>query len=161
MFEQDLDISSDVRLDFVKHHDDWCSIHRNTPRLCPELGLIESLGGARFLGAAVSAAVNIGGLGLTETGDAGVIPCFAVKSAWSWFTDDFRSNAKTFSGAVTHASGSAPALARAALHAYAFRRHDFESLASMFSSREEFIRSCGTLFAEALQLPRWESLKIV
>ena len=62
LIEKDLRLADVKSIEFVDHHPQWCSINRNNPITCPEIGMSRHKAGWRFL-------ANVIGVGLDLNAD--------------------------------------------------------------------------------------------
>lgn len=145
------------KLDFVHHHQDYCSVHRNDPAKCSELGFNSSLGGAVFLTRAAVMGVGLGQFSkhfVKENGDP-------TKELYSTLSEYYRSvSCKVdFSGSLTDESESSIAAMRAIMSAFTFGPiADAKLLCAMFQSKHVFINVAARVLAETVGLKLWDKL---
>lgn len=145
------------KLDFVNHHQDYCSVHRNAPAKCSELGSNSSLGGAVFLTRAAVTGVGLAQFSkhfVKENGD----PTKELYGALSEFYRTFSSTVH-FSGSLTAESESSIAVMRAIMSAFTFGpMADAILLCAMFQRERVFINVAARVLAETVGLKRWDKL---
>ena len=151
-----LDMLTDF--DFVKHHREWCSVHRNAPRRCGELNAEEWQGGAWLLTRAVATGIDLSrlrGLFVLENGRAH----HKLEGPLRTFLRKF--NRTCFSGTITEDSVEAEAVIRAVMSAYSFGHPDeAQVLAALFASDTNFSRSAARIMSEAVEFESWKTLSI-
>jgi hypothetical protein len=157
MIEADLPLRKVRHVDFVSHHPDWCSVHRNAPRKCAELGLLGGKGGALFLAAAAARGIDLSSLmkHLAEDDETDKLS-HRLRPALSYLARGLHK--VDFASLIEAESATGKAVARALLAALAAGNHDeAKLLAAMFKSDD-----C-TLFAVALvvaEMLGWNSRDI-
>lgn len=156
MVEDDLLITEDVVLDFVSHHDRWCSIHRNDPTKCSDLGLAEWHSAGIFLATVLADSVNFP-FQLFNNDKNYRIPR-TLEYCWS----DLKSNLTeldnvTFYGKISHKDDAALPLSRAICNAFAYSGIDeARVIISLFESNDDLAKSLAQLIARHFSLSNWQ-----
>jgi hypothetical protein len=118
--------------EFVKHHDQYCSMHRTSPSRCAELGLLASQGGARFLARAAVMNTDLRAVFSNRLREVNTAKMF-LRSAFMQLITDMTGRVEP-SGNV---SSNAIALSRAAMSAYTWgHRDEAHFLAAKFKNYE-------------------------
>lgn len=141
--------------DFVDHHSQWCSIHRNNPSKCKELGFRAHKGGAYFLSKAAMAGVDLRPV-IERLYKPQSQTQRALSGAFVEMIYSIAGFAENFSGPITASSKDAAALGRSILGAFShFRVDDAKILASKFANYGEFSKTIGTILTEATGVEDW------
>lgn len=149
MFESAIDLSHLTKISFVKHHPDFCSIHRKSPRTCADLGMQREIAGARFISRTIAADLSIANLpgliALEGRPDASV--SFAFSEIQSLI------NKADFIGTCKSNDDLAPALAYAICSAFSYGRRGIAlKLMGQFKSDSSCRKALANVFAEAIGL---------
>lgn len=149
MVEGDLSLRKSRSVDFVKHHPDWCSIHRTSPKLCNDLGMHDGHGGARFLMRAASRGIDLSPLKKLLIEDEHGALTYRVKEAVGWATTKLLN--LNYSSQIAASSDTGLAVARAVLNALAIGRVvEAQLLASLFRSESTLMKALSTVIGESL-----------
>lgn len=150
MFQDGLPVTPATKVDFVSHHDKYCSVHRYSPKKCAELGIDAHKAGGRFLAAAIATGTDISEVTFGDSRDP--FSCATVVGdAFSRMVGALKQLTKTYSGHVVSGGSEAIPLARAVLNAVAFHRDDVPTIAGLFKSEDDLIRTCSQVIAEAVK----------
>lgn len=148
MVEDDLKVRKATGVDFVKHHSEWCSEHRTSPKDCDELGLSNGKGGARFLMLAAGRGVDLSLLRKSLIEEDGELS-YRVKDALGWVAHKFQK--LNYSANVKASSDTGKAVARAVLNALAIgQKSEADLLASMFYSEGSLTKALASVIGESL-----------
>jgi hypothetical protein len=148
MIEASLPISQLRSLNFIKNGNQYCAIHRNNPTHCPEFGLLDVPGAAKFLARAATVGLSI--LKFIEKNETAR---FIARGAVSEFVY-FKSGKPK--GTVTADSPLAAALVRGFMAAYAFGHDDeAELLAGQFRNRDEFAKATAEIMTDVTGITEW------
>jgi len=161
MFEEDLIVNKHTRLDFVNHNDRYCSIHRNNPSNCKDLGRSAYHAQDIFLASVVAQSIRLKGMRLTKKEGDDTVPDLSLTTAFSslWlYLSEAVKRRGSCGGSVTTDDKLAIPLARAVLNAYAYKHNEIYSLSSLFKSKEDLMYSCAKVTAKNFRLSNWESL---
>lgn len=157
MVETDLKLTSDVRIDFVDHHNKWCSIHRYNPQDCPEVGLPSWTAAGIFLSNILARSIDIP-FQLFKNDDNDEKISKTLRYCWSALcfylteADDI-----SFIGKTTHKDEIAMALSRAICNAYANSScEEWKKLISIFKSKNHLAKSLAKLIALHFDLDDWQ-----
>lgn len=160
MVEDDLLIDEDIKLDFVTHHERWCSVHRNNPNQCSDLGLAEWHSAGKFI-ATVLADSIVFPVQLFNDDKRNGIPR-TLEYCWSGLCFNLTEfdNAK-FDGKITHKDEAAIPLSRAICNAFAYSIiEDKRVIISMFKSKQDLTKSLAKLMALHFSISNWEDFII-
>jgi hypothetical protein len=150
MFEDDIPVTESTKVDFVNHHDNYCSVHRYNPKKCAELGIDAHRAGGRFLAAAIATGTDISDVTFGDSGDP-LSFATVVGDAFSRMVGSLKQIAKNYSGSVVHGGSEAIPLARAVLNAVAFHRDDVPTLAGLFRGEDDLIKTCAQVIADSVR----------
>jgi len=160
MIEAPISLSHLKTLNFVKHHKDMCSIHRNSPKKCLEIGFDESKGGAAFLTRAVVAGIDLSQMNshFVEEIKGNEKPSTELQFIYDEFA--FMLTRKVdFSGTLTEESGESFAVMRAIMSAYTFgAKDDAKLLCAMFENDTSFANVAAKILAKVVGLKEWGKL---
>ncbi len=157
MIEAPINLSHLKKFDFVDHHKIYCSIHRNNPKKCPELGLNSSKGSAAFLTRAAVSGVDLSQLSSHFVRENGR-PSGELAFAFNEFAWKVSRNVK-FSGILTEESKSSVAVMRAVMSAFTFgRAEESKLLCAMFQNETSFGNVAAMVIAEVVGLDEWDKL---
>ncbi|MBX3459329.1 MAG: hypothetical protein KF696_05070 [Planctomycetes bacterium] len=121
------------RVSFVKHHPDWCSIHRTSPTDCTERDLRPVRAGARFVAALVGEGLHALDHTLTSSSD----PTSDLQDAFQQLLGDSVQLA-TFGGTLHSDDDRSAAIARSTLSAFSRgSQEDWRSLLSLFATSDD------------------------
>ena len=141
---------------FVKHHGKMCSLNRNDPNSCPEIGLAEHEGGSRFL--AIAAATGTSLHRLTPFVFKDAKPTYTIRNQLRAFMRHALEEVET-EGNFAGDNLVSRATARAVLNAYAQGRNDeMEALLAEFAGDDAFLRAAAQLIGQCLGIAEWEAL---
>ncbi|WP_031438130.1 hypothetical protein [Methylobacter tundripaludum] len=157
MIEAPISLSYLKKLDFVDHHKNYCSVHRQNPTRCPEFGLNSSKGGAIFLTRAAVTGIDLSQLSthfVIENGN----PSFELELAFSEFA--FKISRKVnFKGTLTEESESSIAVMRAIMSAFTFGlKEEAKLLCAMFQDEDNFNNVAAIVFADTVGYSKWHKL---
>jgi hypothetical protein len=148
MVEAPLRLSELRSLDFTRHNNQYCALHRNNPRRCPEFGLSDTRGAEKFLARAATVDLSISKF--IKNNDRAK---FIAKGAVS---DLVYFNSKKSKGTITADSPLATAQSRAFMSAFAFGHEDeAELLAGQFKSRDEFAKAVAEIMTDVTGISEW------
>jgi hypothetical protein len=154
MIEGDLPMAAVREVTFVKHHSDYCSIHRNSPKSCRQLGMGESRGGAAFLRAAASKGLSLAAIrdrlyANSPKANPDDLPWGLHAALASVLPRKF--DTLKHVGSVSGASDMGLALARAVLNGLAaLKTEEAKDLAAQFRSDREMYAGVASVIAETL-----------
>jgi hypothetical protein len=158
MIEDQVPIDDLEGISFVKHHGNFCSIMRDHPYDCPQIGAGADSGGARFLITAAARSLNIGGvthLFLRPDGRFKAELLDAIERIPRELT--FKCH---FGGKIHCSDHPAPAVARGALNALiSSELKEAAALGDMFDTMKSFHTSIAHLVHEALACGDVEEIK--
>lgn len=150
MRESDLHLESATKIEFVKHHDSFCSIHQNTPASCKEVGCEPYRAGSYFIARIVGEkrAARTSDL-LTKDSE----PSSPLQHAWDFLEKQLKRLPIDFAGRIKADHDSAPALSRAVLRAYGARdSKDLKALGALFKARDELMQALQACVESAFEL---------
>lgn len=157
MFEGSVSMNDLRTLQFVDHHSQYCSIHRDQPDKCVALGFAADRGGATFLARAAALGLSLVNLKANFVNEKGT-----PKNEFEFAVDKIRrlaSRSVTFSGDVNIGSGNCDAVARAICSAVSFDQiEDSKRLASLFETEGEFDKAIAKVIARVVGLDDWGQL---
>ena len=150
MIERNIEVEEIAEIDFVQHHRDMCSIHRENVSACKERGLIAGKIGALFLSKAAAQTVDLSEIARKLVDNDGDLR-FAFENALEYVLLKVRRNAN-FSGAITSTSDLAIPLARSVLNAAANGSQDESvSLAELFKSEKSLMIATSLVLSGTLE----------
>jgi hypothetical protein len=150
MLEADVDISLARKINFVTHHDQFCSVHRNNPKACNELGCQSSRAGAYFVARIVGEKLGSKIITLLTEDSA---PSSTLRSAWSSLETRLRRLVTEQAGRMKADHDSAGAVSRALLRAYGARdTKDLKALGALFKSKEAMMEAVQATVESAFEL---------
>lgn len=157
MVEADLMLTSDVRVDFVTHHDKWCSIHRYNPKDCSDLGLADWHAAGIFLSYVLARSINISPQLFKKDKNEEKIPEI-LKYCWSALCFNITEvDNVDFDGETTHRDNVAIPLSRAICNAFAnSNNEEVRVLISTFKTKKHFTKSLAKLVAMHFDLDNWQ-----
>jgi hypothetical protein len=159
MIESDLPIAKGVKIDFVKHHYCWCSIHRTSPRRCSELGMIDSIAASHFLAGTVSRKIPVPYDLFKKSPDWPSQPPAPICLGFSVLWTRLNCYNTNYTGHIKHSDEAALPLARAILNAYFLdMEKDVEIFKALFSSKDDLANSVAQVVGEHLGMKQWEQL---
>ncbi|MCC6148983.1 MAG: hypothetical protein IT461_01920 [Planctomycetes bacterium] len=134
-------------IDFVKHHDNYCSLHKDSPEYCPDIKVHRSRAGAEFVAALVAGELH----GLDHALRAGVASQWkaadSLQEAWNELRRLLTKGKHV--GKVGAGDSQSHALGRSLLAAIARRsKSDHEQLLSLFTTEDEAAKVVRGLVAE-------------
>ncbi|MBN3777342.1 hypothetical protein G3O06_07205 [Burkholderia sp. Ac-20345] len=155
MFERDVRFDEAKEITFVPHHSNYCSVHRNAPRDCRDLGTPAGKGGALFLMKAIAAGIDLSdivaplGVKIGKNGNRGKAGVH-LESALGEVARIVCKRA-TYTGDVKATDAVARALVRGMFNA-ATISHPFEvrDLADTFASEDELLDAVAEVVDLAL-----------
>lgn len=154
MVERDLNLSEVVKLDFVRHHPDFCCL----PYSCGEQKFRRPKAVSIFIAGIVHRYIEYDGPKLYR------MKKDKLRLEWS-FIDGvdyiwrYIEGLDDFIGNVNSKDEAALPLARAVLSAYANSNHnEAEELATFFNSQKSLKYSCAKLIAKTFDIPDWKIL---
>jgi hypothetical protein len=161
MYEDDLRVSKAEGVTISSHHRSYCSLNRNNPDACPDLGLDRGKAYGYFLARIIGTKMGTDILNFTKRDDKGkIIPKSYLQSEFSDLVWKLSKDVN-FSGRLSSADPRAKALVRAIFSAYSYRHSDEQKkLASLFVSEEEFWSCCRNVVAKDFGLSDPSSLRI-
>ena len=149
MVEADLPLGKARKVDFVAHHDGMCSVHSKSPKSCPEFGLFDGQGGARFIAAAVARNVELSGMAKSLVQEAGKLSPHVRYALTLLLPRRFFNEPFTFNGKVAGSSDTGKAIARALLNALALeQKSEADLLAALFRSEKSMLRAVAAIVSE-------------
>jgi hypothetical protein len=149
MLESDLAIKRVKTVDFVAHHQQWCSVHRTAPKSCTQLGLSSGQGGATFLMTAAARAADLSALAAPIFEEGGQLSSRAKHALRHIVPRRF--GRLTFLCKVKAKSDTGKAVARAVLNAIAADQlSEADSLAALFRSEDKLMVAIADVLAESL-----------
>ncbi len=156
MVEDDLLITQDVELDFVSHHDRWCSIHRNNPSKCSDLGLAEWHSAGIFLATVLADSVSFPVQQFKNDKNDGIPR--TLEYCWSGLCFNLTEvDNVEFNGKISHRGDAAIPLSRAICNAFAYSSIEEERvIISMFKSKKDLTISLAKLITIHFSLSNWE-----
>jgi hypothetical protein len=150
MRESDLHLESATRIEFVKHHDRFCSLHPNEPASCKELGFEPYRAGSYFIARIVGEKLASRAADLL-TNDSE--PSSPLQHAWDFLKKRLKRLPIDFAGRIKAEHDSAPALSRAILRAYGAKDpKDLNALGALFKSRDELMQALQACVESAFEL---------
>ncbi|MBW8832475.1 MAG: hypothetical protein JF606_24365 [Burkholderiales bacterium] len=154
MIEADLPLKDAARVDFVKHHPDMCSVHKESPKSCPENDLSEGHGGARFIATAAARSLKLSSLAKSLVTEDGKLS-HRVKSALAGMLPRrFSKQSFAYAGKVSARTVTGEAVARALLNALTTGKpSDADLIAGLFRSDDSVMRAVSAVVAETLAWP--------
>lgn len=157
MFESEISLTHLNSINFVDHHKEYCSIHRNNPKSCHQIGFRSAMGGAVFIARIFAAGQKIGPHAkhfLFEEQD----PKNSFKFAHSELKQKILKNTQ-FGGSIDSNSEVATALARSICSAFSYGyRSEASHLASLFKSQNDFETALAKGIGDTFSIPNWEKL---
>jgi hypothetical protein len=154
MVEAPLQTRNVRELDFVKHHTNYCSMHRTTPSRCAELGFNEAKAGAYFLTRAVVTGTELRSVLARSLGEHSSTASL-LKSAYNHFIFDIIGRHDP-SGTITSGSAEGIAVARAIMSAYTFGQLGEATLwANKFQDIQELTTATSSILTEATGFKDW------
>lgn len=152
MLEQDVEIDDVSNISFVRHHPDYCSLHRTNPKACKELAFTAGRSGASFFTKAGSRSLDISNIANKLIDDEGKLR-FDIMDAFAYVLHRLRTKA-TFVGAVDQTNDLALPLARAVMAAIAIGKEDEAlEIAALFASEESLMSAISEIIEDSLDLP--------
>ncbi|MBF0400583.1 MAG: hypothetical protein HQL90_07420 [Magnetococcales bacterium] len=155
MVEEQIDLDCLAKLDFVDHHARYCSVHRNNPIDCSELGIDRYKGGAFFLTRAIVTGVNLAQIGahfITEGN-----PIYFLKLSIVEFLSGVLIDV-IFSGELNASSSLSIPVMRAIMSSFAFNRvGEAKLLCAMFVDQNTCIQVAVKMIVNATNLQQWEA----
>lgn len=147
LIEDDLALSTATEMDFVDHHGSWCSMHRNGPTECPELGMSDmeasALALGRLVGRGVSVPANLLGAGVVAELPS---PLDRAYTNLLLQLHPLAVNEGICTGTIGSGDPEAPALIRAVCNAYGLRKkEEMGELIKLFDSKESLTTSLHAL----------------
>lgn len=159
MIERDLVLRKVVEIDFVKHHSDWCSIHRTSPKRCSELGMIDSIAAGHFLAGTVSRKIPVSYDLFKKSPDGPSQLPAPICLGFSVLLTRLNYSNTNYTGHIKHSDEAALPLARAILNAYFLDlEKDVETLKALFNSKDDLANSVAQVVGEHLGMKQWELL---
>ena len=156
MIEAPIKLRHLKKLDFVKHHDKYCSVHPTDQNNCSELGYDPSKGGAIFITRAAVAGVDLSHLSSHFIREKGK-PTNELLFAFSEFAKITKK--VNFSGTLMEGSEPSVAVMRAIMSAFTFgSRDEAKLLCAMFNDETSFDNVAARVFADIVGLKKWETL---
>lgn len=158
LVEDDLSIR-DSKIEFVSHHSEWCSLHRNSPKDCPDLRLPEWHAAGLFFASilAQSIKINLNLFQKKRNSDSALSTVnFAFSSLYFCFINN--DNA-IYEGDIKDVDDIAIPLARAICNAYVYSDfEELEQLRSLFKSKDSLKNSLAKLIAAHFGIENWENV---
>ncbi len=156
MVEDDLLVTQNVELDFVSHHERWCSINRNNPSKCSDLGLAEWHSAGLFLATVLADSINFP-VQLFKNDKNDGIPR-TLKYCWSGLCFNLTEvDNVEFNGEISHKDEVAIPLSRAMCNAFAYSSIEEErAIISMFKSKKDLTKSLAKLITIHFSISNWE-----
>lgn len=149
MVHDELSVEAVTRVSFVNHHRRWCSLHRNEPKECIELGLKAHSAGAQFIASIVGEGLHTLDHALIDDGN----PCDEVVDAFQELINQEVGGEK-YKGTLKSTHSGASAVARSLLLATARRSEDDRlALLRLFRSEDDAVEAVQWAVAEHLGVP--------
>lgn len=148
-----------AQFEFVPHNGEHCSIHRDAPQNCRELGSNAQDGGALFLAHAVADRADLSFLKPLLVNEEGKVSAHlpAALSRYWWGV----CKGAGYHGDIDISGPTGPTLARAILSAFAANdMGDVEELRGHFKSEEHLYDALLLVTAEILGFDDWKILKV-
>jgi len=145
MHENDLLIDSDIKTGFVEHNDKYCSLHRNSPSKCKDLGLDSFRASGKFLAEILADEISVSFSHFPiETGET--IPKL-LKDGLNYLFMVGHKNGVVFSGRFGDDLGTRVILARALCNAIKNRNEKEEkNIVSLFKNIKDLHEALMFLF---------------
>ena len=158
LIEEDLPITNDEVLDFVSHHNQWCSINRNNPTRCSELGLPEWHAAGKFIASVLADSVTFPIQLFNKEKNNAILG--AINYCWSNLCFNLTENDNVeYSGKISHEDNESISLSRAICNAFAYSIADEdEVLISMFKSKKDLKYSLAKLLSSHFTLNNWQDI---
>ncbi len=157
MIEADLELTPDVELYFVSHHDKWCSIHSNNPQKCEDLGLAAWHAAGVFLSYVLADSIDISLQLFKEDKNEDCIP-ENLKYCWSSLYFNLSEiDSVEFKGETRNKDDVAIPISRAICNAFANSNiEEVKVLTSTFKSKKHFTNSLAQLVAMHFDIKNWK-----
>lgn len=156
MAEKDFFIKEDTKINFVKHHSDYCSLNRSNPTACNELGDDSRVGGLKFISRVISASIKIDKRLFINYNNEN-IPNDDLLNAWLEFKRICNKHKSTISGKYKSEDSIVKSLTRAIFNTYYYKIEDeYLNLISQFKDIDELLKSSAQLIASSFGFTDWE-----
>lgn len=157
MFESDLPVVSAKKIDFVKHHPNYCNIRPNS---CPDRGVDQNLAGAKFLASLVGQHLNLSSLRWVDNNRPEDDLCYA----WSWLKTKLTKSMEglELTGTIPYTDQAASSIGRAILAA--FSRGDIDeikALSQLMKSKKAVIEACAKVISEDFEISERDDLEVI
>ena len=165
MFEHPINLSELIKIDFVDHNEQYCSLNRYNPSSCSELGSKSGQGGAWFITRAIVTGVDLSTHGESFTyqdriaGNNYRTANNNLGVEFNNFCQKFAFNNDLFVGNLKSTDPRAEAVMKGVMSHFTF--HSLvgaKDLASFFSSEDDFSIVAAKLFASAVGSENWKYL---
>lgn len=154
MLEGPISMADLRKFEFVKHHPDFCSIHRTDPTRCKELRFPYYKGGAMFMARAVASEFSLELISCHLIPD-GILPNDMLKESFAELCDQ-ASKQVSFVGTLNSTSTEAMAVAQAICSAHSFhQKAAAKKLASLFCAKKDCVSALAMVVSKTVGLTDW------
>jgi hypothetical protein len=157
MYEGNLEITDETKIDFVDHHSSWCADNRNNPTNCENLGLHATKAGAHFISKMISSSIpTINNYFFEEDK-----PSVNFEAACSYYLSKFNKFKKDINGKLRYNDLKSISFARALFNSYANQKEDeFKIFTTYFKSVDDVMKASIILICNHFNIKDWEDFYI-
>lgn len=156
MLERELDINKCTRIDIVKHHNKWCSIHSDNPSQCIDLGRKKPLSQARFIAKILAEEIdfqNLNVLNFINKQNDIITPSDILNESLYYLILDIDKQDVRFEGTLESNKKEAISFAKSICNFYSqLKLEDVSNVARYFKTKNDMKESLKKLTAKTFNI---------